>query len=413
MLEKAASLIWGRTTVLLLLVTGVVYTIRYRFIQFRMFGYIFKNLKKGRNIGPQGRTMCMSLGAAMGTGNITGVAAAIASGGAGAVFWMWFSAFLGMATVYAENSLSAKYSDATLKGPMAYLKKGLGSPALAAVFAICCIFTSFGMGGMIQINCMSESIRECISVDSFTLSAILFIVIYLVISGGKERIGKTAQLALPAASIIYGALCLAVIYTEKGRLSDVFSDIICGAFGIKQAAGGAMGYTVSQAVSTGIRRGIFSNEAGLGSSPLLHSSAEKCNSAQLQGMSSMIEVFIDTMLCCSLTAVTLLCSVNCSDISEALGIVSGRASEPLLAAVLTVFAFCTVIGWYYAGESAFLYLMPKAPRKLFVCVFALIASFGALFRSDMLWTLSDIFNGTMMIPNLIGLIFLFRHTANE
>ena len=413
MLEKTASLIWGRATVFLLLLTGAVYTIRFRFIQFRMFGYIIKKLKKSRKIGSQARTMCMSLGAAMGTGNITGVAAAIASGGAGAVFWMWLSAFLGMATVYAENCLSAKYSDKTVKGPMAYLKKGIGSPILAVFFAICCVLTSFGMGGMIQINSMSESIRKCISVRPFTLSMILFIGIYLVISGGKNRIEKAAQLALPAASMMYFAVCFAVIYIEKDKLPYVFSHIIRGAFGIRQATGGAIGYNVSQAVSVGIRRGIFSNEAGLGSSPLLHSSADNYNSARLQGMSSMIEVFIDTMLCCTLTAITLLCSGVHEGVSEAISTVSGNVSAPLLSVILTVFAFCTVIGWYYAGETAFLFLFHKAPRKIYAFVFALFGSLGALFSSETLWPLSDILNGTMMIPNLFGLLYLLRHTEIE
>lgn len=413
MAEKINALIWGTPTVCLLLITGIVYTFRLKFIQFRMFPYMIRKLRSGKDIRPQLKTSCLSLGAAMGTGNITGVASALSIGGAGAVFWMWVSAFLGMAIVYAENSLSASYSDSSLKGPMAYLEKGIGSRLLAAFFAVSCVFASFGMGGMVQISSMSDSIKSCFTVSPFILSAVLFTAIFITVNGGASRVGSAAQLLLPTVSVIYTTLCVIVIMRNFERLPEALTDIFRSAFGIRQVVGGAAGYTVSAAISSGLRRGIFSNEAGLGSSPLLHSSAENSRSAQVQGMSSMLEVFIDTILCCTLTAFTLLCSGAEKNISAAFEAVTGRYTGPLLAVILSVYAFCTVIGWYCCGETAFKYITNGHYTESFAFIYALIASSGAVFKSTFLWTLSDIFNGAMLIPNIIGLLLLVKKVKNE
>ncbi|MBR3668051.1 MAG: sodium:alanine symporter family protein [Ruminococcus sp.] len=413
MAEKINTIVWGTPTVCLLLLTGIVYTVRLGLIQFRMFPYIFKRLRRGGNIRPQLKTSCLSLGAAMGTGNITGVASALAIGGAGAVFWMWISAFLGMATVFAENSLSAVYSEKNIKGPMAYLEKGLGSKVLAVVFAVCCVLASFGMGGMVQISSMSNSIKSCCGISPFMLASILFAAVFFTVRGGASRVGSAAQVLLPAVSVIYAALCIMVICRNHERLPEAFSDIFSSAIGVRQTVGGAAGYGISAAVSAGVRRGIFSNEAGLGSSPLLHSTAENNNSAQIQGMSSMLEVFTDTMLCCTLTALTLLCSGADTGISHAFLSVTGSFTEPLIAVILSVFAFCTVIGWYCCGETAFIYLSKGGYTEVFAFIYALTAASGAVFKAELLWTLSDIFNGLMMLPNIIGLLFLAKKVKHE
>lgn len=412
MLEKVNSYVWGVVLISLLLMTGALYSFKLRFIQFRMFPYFIKNVKKGGNNG-QFRTICMSLGTAMGTGNITGVASAISIGGAGAVFWMWISAFFGMATVYAENSLSAQFTDKKVRGTMAYIEKGLGSKCLAVFFSICCILACFGMGGMVQINALSESVRNCTDIPPFFLSLVLFLLIYAIISGGAKRIGSAAQILLPFATVLYTVLCIFVIAKYSEKLPYVFSQIINEAFGIKQAAGGISGYALSKAVSAGIRRGVFSNEAGLGSSPILHSSAENANNSAMQGMSSMLEVFIDTMLCCTLTAIVILCASDDNTVRTAFFHVMGVKTDIFLAVIMSVFALCTVIGWYYCGETAFKYLFKSRKTAIFAFTFSLTASLGAIFKAESIWTISDIFNGLMAFPNLLALLLLFKHVKSE
>ena len=412
MLEKVNSYVWGVVLISLLLMTGALYTFKLRFIQFRMFPYFIKNVKKGGNNG-QFRTICMSLGTAMGTGNITGVASAISIGGAGAVFWMWISAFFGMATVYAENSLSAQFTDKKVRGTMAYIEKGLGSKCLAAFFSICCILACFGMGGMVQINALSESMRNCTDIPPFFLSLVLFLLIYAIISGGAKRIGSAAQILLPFATVLYTVLCIVAIAKYSEKLPYVFSQFINEAFGIKQAAGGISGYALSKAVSAGIRRGVFSNEAGLGSSPIIHSSAENANNSVMQGMSSMLEVFIDTMLCCTLTAIVILCTSDDNTVRTAFFHVMGVKTDIFLAVIMSVFALCTVIGWYYCGETAFKYLFKSRKAAIFAFTFSLTASLGVIFKAESIWTISDIFNGLMAFPNLLALLLLFKRVKRE
>lgn len=415
-LDKINSFIWGAGLIFLLLFTGLIYTVKLRFVQFRMIPFLIRNGRKESHKNNDGisqfRTVCMSLGTAMGTGNIAGVATAVATGGAGAVFWMWVSAFLGMALVYAENSLSVTYSTKDSKGPMAYLSIGLGSRKLAVVFAVSCILASVGMGGMVQVNTFTESLKSCVNINSFVIAGIIFIMIFLVVSGGAERIGKTAQMLLPAVSLFYIAGCIMVLFVFRKNIPYAFAEIFRQAFGIRQAVGGISGYAVSKAVSTGIRRGIFSNEAGLGSSPVLHSAAES-DSPELQGMWSMFEVFFDTVICCTLTAVTVICASDDFSVQTAFSSVIGNYAPPFLAFETAVFAFCTIIGWYYCGETAFRWLAGKKCGKIPSIVFASVASLGAVFTMQTVWTLSDIFNGLMAFPNLAGLILLMNKVRKE
>ncbi|MDE5556194.1 MAG: amino acid carrier protein [Ruminococcus sp.] len=403
LLEKINSYVWGAGLIFLLITTGIIYTIKLKFVQFRIIPFFVRNPPDKK----QFRTVCMSLGTAMGTGNITGVASAVAVGGAGAIFWMWVSAFFGMALVYAENSLSAVYSTKDVKGTMAYLKRGLGSSELAIIFSVFCIMACIGMGGMVQVNTFSESLNSCIHINKFLVAVIIFIMIFLVTSGGAERIGKTAQCLLPIVSVLYIMGCLVVLFVFRKNIPRAFSEIFGQAFGIKQFAGGVSGYTVSRAVSTGIRRGIFSNEAGLGSSPVLHSSAEN-TAPQMQSMWSMAEVFFDTMICCTLTALTVICATEDFTVQTAFSAVMGKYSMPFLAVSMAVFAFCTIIGWYYCGETAFRYLSGGNGHKIFCIIFSLLASSGAVMTMQTVWTLSDIFNGLMAFPNLVGLVLLMN-----
>lgn len=413
-LEKINSQVWGAGLIFLLLATGLIYTVKLGFIQFRMIPFLIKDSGKNRkNQGvSQFKTVCISLGTSMGTGNITGVAAAVATGGAGAVFWLWVSAFFGMALVYAENSLSVIYSDKESKGTMAYLSKGVGSRTLAVVFAVFCVCASLGMGGMVQVNAFAESLHSFTDVSGLITAPVICIIIYLVISGGAERIGKTAQMLLPVVSVLYIIGCVAVMIHFRENIPHAFSEIFRQAFGIRQAVGGISGYALSRAVSTGIRRGIFSNEAGLGSSPILHSVAES-DRPELQGMWSMFEVFFDTIICCTLTAVTVICADGDFTVQSAFSAVMGKSALPFLAVETAVFAFCTIIGWYYCGETAFRWLSGGKGGKIPCVVFAVTASLGAVFTMKTVWTLSDIFNGLMAFPNLVGLILLMNKVRKE
>lgn len=406
-LEKVNNFVWGNGLVFLLLATGIIFTIKLRFIQLRLPKFMLSG-KKSHNSGlSQLKTVCMSLGTTMGTGNITGTATALATGGAGAVFWLWVSAFFGMATVYAENVLSTKYSDDNAKGSMAYLSKGLDMKWLAWIFALFCVLASFGMGGMVQVNTFAESLSETCRVNPIIIFAVTFAVIYAITSGGAERIGTSAQYLLPVASVAYAIACVAVLIVFRQNIPHVFGEIFKKAFDFKSVSGGFAGY----AISVGIRRGIFSNEAGLGSSPILHSSAGETE-PHTQGMWSMFEVFFDTILCCTLTAITLMCATDNFSVTETFSAIMGNFSKPFITAELCIFALCTVIGWYYCGETAFRYITGK-DNKFFCFVFAVISASGALFSAQSVWTLSDIFNGLMAFPNLIGLLFLTKHVKRE
>ena len=408
MLERINGLIWGKGLVFMLLLIGIVYTVKLKAVQFRLIPYMIKSTRSKEIRKNQFKTLCMSLGTAMGTGNITGVASAITIGGAGAVFWMWISAFFGMAIVYAENSLSSIYSDKNTKGPMAYLSKGIGSRKLAKLFAFCCLLASFGMGGMVQANAMSESVTNCTGISKFHLSIIAFIIVFTVVRGGAKRIEKAAQIFLPFATILYAVICIFVLYRTRSELSNVFLSIFREAFGISKCVGGITGYSISKAISAGIRRGVFSNEAGLGSSPILHSTSDNCKNAELQGMCSMLEVFIDTMICCTLTALTVLSASKNNTVEEAFHIFLGDNSCYFIAVLMTTFAFCTIIGWYYCGETAFVFLNNKLSKKIFSFVFSLVTAVGIIIKADKAWTISDIFNGLMAFVNIVGLILLIN-----
>ena len=410
-LERISSFVWGKGLIFLLLFTGIIYTVKLGFIQLQTIPFLLKNARNNHKSSSgvsQWKTVCMSLGTAMGTGNITGVAATVALGGPGAVFWMWVSALLGMAVVYAENSLSVTYSTKEIRGPMAYLLHGLGSPMLAGGFAVMCLAASLGMGGMIQVSSLMDCIKSTSDISSIPAAAVIFVVIFLVTSGGANRIGSAAQMLLPAASAIYGIMCIWVLVCCRNQLPEAFRMIFAQALGFEQAASGGIGFIIS----VGIRRGIFSNEAGLGSSPVLHSAAES-DSPHLQGMWSMFEVFFDTIICCTLTALVVICTQGDGTASGAFSAVIGDFSGVLLSVSMAVFAFCTIIGWYYCGETAWRFLSGKNNGKSFSVFFSATASLGAVISLNTIWLVSDIFNGLMAFPNLIGLLLLIKKVKKE
>ncbi len=402
-LSRIRDCIWGVGLAAMLICTGAVYTVKLKGIQFRMFSILKKSDSKP-SVSTI-RTVCMSLGAAMGTGNIAGTAAAIAVGGAGAVFWMWVSAFFGMALVYAENKLSAIYSDNILKGPAAYLSRGLGSPLLAGIFTFSSILAAVGMGGMSQANTFYRSLSEYRTIPPVIIFTFIFLTVLFITSGSAKRIGIAAQYMLPLASAAYGAVCVTVILLHFSAVPDTLRKIVSEALGIRQFAGGFAGSTLA----VGIRRGVFSNEAGLGSSPLLHSSGD--NKTDFAAW-SMFEVFFDTMVCCTLTALTVLTASHDTTVDSAIATLIGDRSECFLAIINGLFALCTIIGWYYCGEKSFLHITQGRSRYIFYFAFSLLCAVGAVINAETVWIISDIFNALMAVPNLIGLLFLMNKVRN-
>ena len=401
-LETIRGYVWGTGLILLLLTAGTICSIRLGFPQLKLWQFL-KNRRNQRNAGiSQAKTVCLSLGAAMGTGNITGAAAAVAAGGAGAVFWMWVSAFLGMALVYAENALAVTYGSRTAPGAVGYLSRGIGSKLLAGMFALCCTLASLGMGGMVQVNSFTQSLTDCTGISRYLVALILLPLIFIVVKGGAERIGTAAQVLLPIASVMFAAAAFAVLIAHANRLPSAILSIFSEALGFRQAVGGSLGYVIS----VGVRRGIFSNEAGLGSSPLLHSAAGS-DDPHAQGMWSIFEVLADTV-CCTLTALCVICAAGDGLPLTAFKTVLHSHAGGFLAAELGIFAFCTIIGWYYCGERAFLYLTGKRRKNWFPLIYSVTAAAGAVFTLESVWTVADIFNGLMALPNLVGVIILVR-----
>lgn len=426
MLETIASYIWSAGLLVLLLGTGVFLTIRLRFLQFRGWRTILKrtfgSLKEkpageNRTALTQFQTFSTALAAAMGTGNIIGVAAALCIGGPGAVFWMWFSALLGMALTYSENVLALRYARTLpdgrrVSGPMAYLRFGLHSRVLAAFYAVCCVAASLGMGNMTQSSAISTLARQAFSLPPLWTAVGVAVLLGIILLRGTSCTGKVIQWLMPLLSAVYLLAALGVIVTHHDALPGAFRDIFCGAFGIRAVGGGISGAVLKQAVQTGLRHGIFSNEAGLGSSALVHAGGSS-EDAALQGMWSMVEVALDTLVCCTLTALAILTSGALTQADHAGAIITaafsgifGSAAPEVMAILTALFAFCTLIGWCCCGEQAVRYLGGERLRLPYRLLFCLCAGIGAVVSLRSVWALSDIANGLMAIPNLLGLVLL-------
>lgn len=353
----------------------------------------------------------------MGTGNIIGVAAALCIGGPGAVFWMWFSALLGMALTYSENVLALRYARTLpdgrrVSGPMAYLRFGLHSRVLAAFYAVCCVAASLGMGNMTQSSAISTLAKQAFSLPPLWTAVGVAVLLGIILLRGTSCTGKVIPVAHAAAVCRVPAVGARRDCNASRCLPGAFRDIFCGAFGIRAVGGGISGAVLKQAVQTGLRHGIFSNEAGLGSSALVHAGGSS-EDAALQGMWSMVEVALDTLVCCTLTALAILTSGALTQADHAGAIITaafsgifGSAAPEVMAILTALFAFCTLIGWCCCGEQAVRYLGGERLRLPYRLLFCLCAGIGAVVSLRSVWALSDIANGLMAIPNLLGLVLL-------
>lgn len=435
MLETINKIVWGNFLLFLLLGTGLILSIRLKFFQIFKIRYIFKNTVltlfnrkstvnvKDKESISQFQTFATALAATMGTGNIVGVATALTIGGAGAIFWMWISAILGMALVYAENYLGTIYrkksNDQCIGGPMAYLENGTGKKFLAVLFAVFCIFASLGMGNMTQVNSISSAAKDSFGIPEIVTGIAAAAAAFIIISGGIKRIGKASQFLIPILSVVYIGAAVLIILKYRNNLLHTFSLIFKDAFGIKAAGGGICGEVLKRSINTGLRKGVFSNEAGLGSSALLHSASEN-TSPHRQGMWAIFEVFIDTIICCTITALAILSSGALKSgkdgaplVTEAFKTVMGNFAPAFTAVSILLFAFATLISWFYCGECSVKYIFGNAGIPFYKFIFTAFIVIGAVAKLTTVWTASEIFNGLMAVPNLIGLILLRKEVKSE
>ncbi|MBR3802740.1 MAG: sodium:alanine symporter family protein [Clostridia bacterium] len=419
------QLCWNPLTLCAFMGTGLYFSFKTDFFQLRhpllIFRSTFGNVGKNKThdgISPLA-ALSSSLAACMGTGNIIGVAAALNAGGPGAVFWMIISAILGEMTCCAENILGIEYrvkneQNEWLGGSMTYIEKAFSSRKPACIFSVFCIAASLGMGNMTQSNAIASALCTDEKVAPLAVGIGLAAITGMIIFGGVKRIASITEKIIPFASAVFIFALLAVIIKNCRNIPQSIGMIFKGAFGLDSMLAGSMGYSISKAMRTGIARGVFSNEAGLGSSPIVHSAADVRDSAT-QGMWGITEVFTDTVLMCTLTALALLTSGAWSTETPlsptqmntaAFGTVVGGFSSEFVSASLCIFAFATVIGWAYYGEKATEYAFGEKAVTKYRVIYLICVTAGAVAKLETVWALSDIFNALMAMPNLAALIIL-------
>lgn len=435
------GIVWGPPMMVLIVGAGVYFTIRTGFLQFTKFGYAMKNTigkcftkveAKEGSVTPV-QALTTALAATVGTGNIAGVCGAIAAGGPGAVFWMWISALVGMCTKFAEVTLAIRYRERNDKGdwvggPMYYIKNGLGAnwKWLGAIFSVFGMLAAFGIGNMTQVNTIATTVGTAIT-EFFPGAADSLPIIYLVIGvivalvggmvliGGIKRIGNVTEKLVPFMAIVYILGSLVVIFANISHIGTVFQSIFVGAFSPEGMVGGVVGISISTAIKAGVGRGLFSNEAGLGSAPIAHAAADT-DSPVRQGLFGIFEVFVDTIVICTLTALTVLCSGVIIPYGGSAGadltiqafmtVFGGKAASLVVAIGLTMFALSTVLSWGLYGTRCCEFLFGSKVIKVYQAIFCLFMVVGATMRLDLAWDIADTLNGLMAIPNLIGLLLL-------
>ncbi len=424
-LSYLAELISGMLPLSLLIICGIYLSLRGRFFQIRLFPKSVKLMKRAVTSKDRGEGLssfqaaCTSLSAAVGTGNIAGVSAALSVGGAGAVFWMWVSAVFGMAIKATEITIGIKYrkksGNTFMGGPMVYIREGMPKALkpLGYIFAIAGLPTVFCTGNITQTNAAVFSISENGRIR-FICGLVLALLTYSAISGGVKRIGVIAEKTVPLMSVIYLILCGIIIILNIDFLPEAFKMIIVGAFKPSAVTGGAVGSFITSAV-IGAQRGVFSNESGLGTAPMAHSLAYDANT-EFQGLFGIFEVFVDTLLICTLTALTVLCSrvnigygaVASSElVVKALATVFGSASSVIISVMLCVFAFSSIIGWAAYGGIFAEFILGKGFKRLFMVIYPLGCIIGSVTGVEAAWKMSDFLSGIMLCINLPSIIMLW------
>ncbi len=409
---KAAEFVWGPALLVLILGTGAFFTIRSGFFQIRKFAFVLKatvaDLFKKRDKSAF-EAMATALGATVGTGNIVGVAAAITIGGPGAVFWMWIGAFFGMMLKFAEAALAVKFRNQG-DGALVYIEKAFGSRKFAALWAVFCVLASFGSGNMVQANAAAVICLETFNLPKIIIGTVIAVLTAAVLFKGTKAVTKTASFLVPLMAAFYIVGCGELLFICKENIPGAFASIFLDAFSPISAGGGVTGLLVSNAIRTGIAKGTFTHEAGMGSASLAHAESNEKDPA-VQGCWGIIEVFIDTIFVCTLTALVILSSgitsINENSTTEVFGIYLGKFGISFLAVSMFLFALAAVIGWAFYGEKAISFICrDKKIIIMYRLLFCLCSVVGSVVSLPMVWNLSDIFNGLMVLPNLAALIAL-------
>ncbi len=426
---KVNDVLTGSVLIIALVGIGLLFTFKLGFIQIRgfkdgwnrTFGGLFS--KKG-DAGKDGmssfQALATAIAAQVGTGNIAGAATAIAVGGPGAIFWMWISAFLGMSTIFAEAVMAQKFKqvsdDGTVTGgPVYYIRgafKGTFGKVLAAIFAVLIIFALGFMGNAVQSNSIAASWNTAFGIPKIAMGIFVAVVSLFVFTGGMKRIAKVTELIVPIMAAFYIVGSLIVIFANVTAIPAAFHDIIVGAFKPAAVAGGAMGATLKLAVQKGVARGLFSNEAGMGSTPHAHAVAKVKHPVE-QGFVAMIGVFIDTFVTLNLTAFVIITTgsrttgLTGAQLSQyAFSTLYGKFGEIFIAICMLFFAFSTIIGWYFFGEANIRYLFGAKAVKIYSIIVCICVALGSLQEVELVWNMADCFNSMMVIPNAIALVAL-------
>lgn len=425
LMQNINNLVWGPPLLLLLVGTGVYFTLRLGVFQIgklpTAFRLIFSSDQSGQGDVSSFAALCTALAATVGTGNIVGVATAITTGGPGALFWMWVAAFFGMATKYAEGFLAIKYrtKDANGQaagGPMHYITLGMGQKwkPLAIFFAISGVLVALlGMGTFSQVNSIASSMSASFGLAPQLVSIVTAISIAFFIFGGIEKISDVSTKIVPFMAILYILASLIVLVVHWNELLPTLGLVLKSAFSPAAAVGGFVGATVKEAIQRGIARGVFSNESGLGSAPIAAAAAKSDNPVE-QGLISMTGTFIDTIIICTLTGLTILVTGQWSVeglegaplTQAAFATVFGNTGSIALTISLVLFAFTTILGWSYYGERCIEFLFGTKSILPYRLVFVTMVALGGFLKLDLIWTIADIVNGLMALPNLIALLAL-------
>ncbi len=430
LINRLGDLVWGPPMLLLLVGTGLWLSLRLRGLQFSRLIHAFRLVldrgaseKKSPGDISNFQALMTALSATVGTGNIAGVATAIAAGGPGALFWMWITGLVGMATKYAEAVLAVKFRVKDKRGnmcggPMYYISRGLGWKWLALLFAVFAAVAAFGIGNMVQSNSVADALSSTFGVSPGLTGILLMFFSALVILGGIRSIGRVTAVLVPVMIAFYTGAALYIIAANISAVPAALAFIVEQAFSPTAAAGGFLGSTVMLTIRMGVARGVFSNESGLGSAPIA-AAAARTSHPVIQALVSMTQTFIDTLVVCTMTGLVIILSGSWD---------SGRTGADLTASAfswgisggavivsvsLVLFAYSTMLGWSYYGEKAIEYLFGENSIRYYRYAFVLFIGVGAVARLDLVWSVSDVFNGLMALPNLVGLVFLSPLVVRE
>ena len=426
------TVLWDYALLFLLVATGIYFTVRLGFVQLRKFGEGMRRLfggfsMKGARAGKEGmssfQALTTAIAAQVGTGNITGCATALYSGGPGAIFWMWLSAFFGMATIYSEALLAQKFRTVdkdghVTGGPIYYIRaafQGKFGKFLSGFFAVAIILALGFMGNMVQSNSIGDAFHTAFGIPKLAVGIVVAVIAAFIFLGGVQRIASFTEKIVPIMALFYIVGCIAILCINHSALLSALRSIFVCAFDPQAVLGGALGLTMREAMRYGVARGLFSNEAGMGSTPHAHAMA-KVDKPQDQGVIAMMGVFIDTFIVLTLTALVILSSGMLQPVNgplqgtalaqAAFNAAFGSFGNAFVAICMLFFAFSTIIGWYFFGELNVKALFGKGAVKVYAVIVVAFIVIGSVQKVDLVWSLSDMFNGLMVLPNLIGLLAL-------